>query len=186
MKKGEMSEAGGERGGAGEEPRECWPGRSAHPGPRRRGGGGGARRPMASGAVVGAGQAPPGPRLPRPLTAKLTNSALAPAGAGSPEPGPDQRTWQQREKAGAGSWPPLLCRSASAPGALRASCLAGLPVAAGLFPLERRAARTGTPTPPPQPGRSGRGLCVRLAGCGKLRARGREPVPGCGGAGARG
>ena len=88
MKNWEMREAGGERGGAGEEPRGCWPGRSAHPGPWRRGGGGGARRPMASGAGAEAGQAPPGPRLPRPLTAKLTNSALAPAGAGNPEPGP--------------------------------------------------------------------------------------------------
>lgn len=92
-----MSEAGGERGRAGEEPRECWPGRSAHPGPRQRGGGG-RRRAAANGeAALWRGRAgTPGPRLPRPLTAKLTNSALAPAGAGSPEPGPDQRAWQQR------------------------------------------------------------------------------------------
>lgn len=88
------------------------------------------------------------------MTAKLTNSALVPAGSRTraglgPRP-PDsrcERTWQQNEKAGAGSWPPPRCSSRSAPGALRAACLAGLLVAAGLFHSEWKAGRKRTLPP---------------------------------------
>lgn len=148
------------RGGAG---RVLGPRAARTRSPRRRGRG---RRAAANGAGRCGGG---GARNPRPLTARLANSALAPrdpgarAGPGPRPPAPrGERTWQQNEEAGPGSWPPPpppRCSSSSAPHAFRAVCLAGLLVAVGLFHTERRAGRKGTPP------LSRSGLRQRVAAC---------------------
>lgn len=100
-----------------------------------------------------------------------------------------KRTWQQNEKAGIGSWPPLppppppRCSWRSAPCALRAACLAGLLVASGLFHSGPRAGEKEDP----QLSRSGHWQRVEKlvrATSRRRKRRGRELVPGCGGAGA--
>lgn len=58
--RGDARWAGGERGGAGEEPGVFWVPALRAPGARGGGGGGGARRPMARGAAAGAGPGTPG------------------------------------------------------------------------------------------------------------------------------
>lgn len=181
QRKGRSVGAGGRRGGAGAEPGWVPVPRAARTrSPRRRRGGGGARWPMARGAAAGAVQ--------EHSAADSQTLQLRPHPRGIPEPSrpgprpPDprcERTWQQNEQAGAGSWPlspppppPPRCSSRSAPGALGAACLAGLLVAAGLFHSRRRAGEEGYPAAALVRALAAcrlhcRGLSVRLTGCGK-------------------
>lgn len=104
---------------------------------------------MARGAAAGAVQEQPTADSQIPQLRPRPRGIPEPSGPGPRLPEPRcERSWQQNEQAGAGSWPlppPPRCSLRSAPGALVAACLVDLLVAAGLFHSRRRAEKKGDP-----------------------------------------